>query len=730
MPWHDKDLPCTGERRTSMQPPTWSADTVVSSGQSRTALSPLVGPWLLLARVVWWAVTLLVAVLFVAALPASFASLQTLCLSCNGPQLTPELARQLSALGLSLPLYAASFLALNSVFFAAYLVMACVLFWRRADDRIAFIGSLFLVSFGGAAFAGTLDALASLNPAWQLLISLARFLGIAFFILFSYLFPDGRFVPSWTRFLALVGLLVQVPDTFFPGSPLSFSHLPRLLTFVLFLSSLVGPVVVQVYRYRRVSNAVQRQQTKWVIFGLTVAIGGFLSLLLLTATVSPAGNNPVLAQLIVVSASYLFLLVIPLSLGIAVLRYRLWNIDIIIKRTLVYSILTACVVGIYVLVVGSLGAVFHTGSTLLISLGVTGLVAMLFQPLREWLQRGVNRLLYGQRDEPYRVISRLGQRLETTFTPDAVLSTIVETVALALKLPYAAILFQHDQTSSIAASYGRGNEEPLLRLPLLYQSQQVGELLLAPRARGETFTPADRRLLADLARQVGIAAHAVQLTTDLQRSRERLVTAREEERRRLRRDLHDGLGPALATITVKAEAARDAIEAEPAQAITLLEDLISQAQAAITDIRRLVYNLRPPALDDLGLVTAIRTPAMHYEQSGLPISVEAPESLPELPAAVEVATYRIMQEALTNVVRHANARSCLIRLVFDGMLHLEVRDDGCGISPHRQAGVGLRSMQERAVEVGGHCVVEALPGRGTRVQADLPCSSNGRSSIL
>lgn len=703
-----------------MQPPTWSADTVVSSGQSRTALSPLVGPWLLLARLVWWAVTLLVAVLFVAALPASFASLQTLCLSCNGPQLTPELARQLSALGLSLPLYAASFLALNSVFFAAYLVMACVLFWRRADDRIAFIGSLFLVSFGGAAFPGTLDALASLNPAWQLLVALARFLGIAFFILFSYLFPDGRFVPSWTRFLALVGLLVQVPDTFFPGSPLSFSHLPRLLTFVLFLSSLVGPVVVQVYRYRRVSNAVQRQQTKLVIFGLTVAIGGFLSLLLLTATVSPAGNNPVLAQLIVVSASYLFLLVIPLSLGIAVLRYRLWNIDIIIKRTLVYSILTACVVGIYVLVVGSLGAVFHTGSTLLISLGVTGLVAMLFQPLREWLQRGVNRLLYGQRDEPYRVISRLGQRLETTFTPDAVLSTIVETVALALKLPYAAILFQHDQTSSIAASYGRGNEEPLLRLPLLYQSQQVGELLLAPRARGETFTPADRRLLADLARQVGIAAHAVQLTTDLQRSRERLVTAREEERRRLRRDLHDGLGPALASMMLKLDAARNLLTRDPSAADALLVDLKKQTQAELSDIRRLVYELRPPSLDELGLIQALREQAEQYLHEGLFVTLDAPESLPELPAAVEVAIYRIVQEAMTNVARHAQARTCTIRFrLLDG-LEVEVCDDGRGISKGARAGIGLTSMRERAVELAGRCEIEAMPAGGTRLYVWLP----------
>jgi signal transduction histidine kinase len=212
------------------------------------------------------------------------------------------------------------------------------------------------------------------------------------------------------------------------------------------------------------------------------------------------------------------------------------------------------------------------------------------------------------------------------------------------------------------------------------------------------------------------------LAADVQRSREQLVTTREEERRRLRRDLHDGLGPTLATITVKAEAASDAITAEPAQARQLLQELIGQAQTAIGDIRRLVYNLRPPALDDLGLVAAIRAQALHYDHPGLHISIEAPQPLPELSAAVEVAAYRIVQEALTNIVHHANAHSCLIRLTCDGALHLSITDDGCGIAASRQAGVGLRSMQERAEEVGGTCVVEALPDRGTRVRTSLPGS--------
>jgi signal transduction histidine kinase len=212
----------------------------------------------------------------------------------------------------------------------------------------------------------------------------------------------------------------------------------------------------------------------------------------------------------------------------------------------------------------------------------------------------------------------------------------------------------------------------------------------------------------------------MRLTTDLQRSRERLVTAREEERRRLRRDLHDGLGPALATLSLQAEAARDAVSTEPALAVSLMNDLITQTQAAITDIRRLVYDLRPPALDDLGLVAAIRAQAIRYEHLGLQVTVKAPESLPPLPAAVEVAAYRIIQEALTNIVRHAHAHTCLIRLTLDNELHLEITDDGRGIPADRPVGVGLRSMHERTAELGGSCIVEALSGGGTRIQVILP----------
>jgi len=237
-----------------------------------------------------------------------------------------------------------------------------------------------------------------------------------------------------------------------------------------------------------------------------------------------------------------------------------------------------------------------------------------------------------------------------------------------------------------------------------------------------------RRCLLDLARQAGIAAHAVRLTADLkrltvdlQRSREHLVTAREEERRRLRRDLHDGLGPQLASLTLKLETARNRL-AHDSLADTLLSDLAQRTQVTVADIRRLVYALRPPALDELGLLSALRELTL-LSSDQVVMHLDAPDCLPELPAAVEVAVYRITQEALTNVVRHAHAHHCDMCLTLDetaGRLSLSIQDDGCGLPPSRGVGVGLFSMRERAEELGGTWTIEQVSSGGTRVLARLP----------
>ncbi len=333
--------------------------------------------------------------------------------------------------------------------------------------------------------------------------------------------------------------------------------------------------------------------------------------------------------------------------------------------------------------------------------------------------------MYGERDDPYAAVSRLGERLGTTLEPEAVLPTIVETVREALKLPYAAIALPRDGGFEVASVSG---EEPLtdpLVLPLSYGGAAVGRLLLGPRAGQTDFSPADLRLLDGLARHAGVAVHGVRVMADLRRSREGLVLAREEERRRLRRDLHDELAPTLAALGLTAATVGELIPTDPKKAASTNEKLRSAIRATVGDVRRLVYDLRPPALDDLGLVVAIEERASRLEaEQGLRVTVEAPEELPALPAAVEVAAYRIAQEALTNVSRHARAGACSVRLACTESpgraLTVEVTDDGVGLPDEPGGGVGLHSMRERAAELGGSCEIELSSPTGTRVFVRLP----------
>ncbi len=711
-----------------------------STSQADTRLH---GGWLILGRVAWGAVVVLALLLFLVSLPTYLTYLQTVCVHqpCPYQQLTSNSVHSLQVLGISVEGYAVLTLTLTLGTAFVWVVMGGVLVWRRSDDWMALLVAFMLVV--GGANNGLYGGFTTSQAGWRVPANLLGFLfSLALFVVFS-LFPSGHFAPRWVRWLIPAFLLNNFLYQFFTDWYAHFPGWASFLGLLDFVGSLLLLVLAQIYRYWRVSTPVQRQQTKWILFSLTIGIVSMLGWILLEnffPSLNGSLYDPVNAYL-----NDLGSLLFPISFAIAIMCYRLWDIDIIINRTLVYGTLTASIIGIYILVVGYLGALFRTGNNLLISLIATGLVAVLFQPLRELLQRGVNRLFYGQRDEPYRVVSRLGQRLEATLAPEAVLPTIVETVAQALKLPYAAITLQQDGTMVIAATFGKepgggklrpyisGNvgaelADALIRLPLTYQTEQIGELVLAPRGPGESFTPADRALLSDLARQAGVAAHAVRLTTDLQRltgelqqSRTELVTAREEERRRLRRDLHDGLGSALTSVTFQLDAACNLLDHDPQAVRTLLMELKGQMQTSIADIRRLVYNLRPPILDEWGLVAALREQVVQYQLNQVQVTVDAPESLPALPAAVEVAAYRIAMEALANAIRHAQATRCTICLaVCDDALTVEVQDNGKGLPSDYHAGVGISAMRERAAELGGSCVIEDVATGGTRVYARLP----------
>ncbi|GAC1355198.1 MAG: hypothetical protein NVSMB42_13450 [Herpetosiphon sp.] len=705
--------------------------------------------WLRWARWCIVALMLLSIVLVLRSTPLRFTQLHTVCATdpCTGAsfqgqtgQIGPAGLRRLTTYGLSLNTYAAYIVFLDMTRVAMGFGLATLLLFRITPIALYLAGSTLFYGM-----ANPLDTLAPLGPAWAWLAGIEHTLGGTLDLtLFFYLFPDARFIPRWMRWLAIVLVVTQLPPLFFPASPLNPERWFSNAAMYMQLGWWSTGIISQLYRYRRVSNATQRIQTRWVIFGYATMVATIAALSMVQAVFPSLAQDGSLPQLVIRTCITVSLLLVPLTTGIAILRHRLFDIDLIINRTLVYALLTACVVGLYVLVVGSLGALFQARGSLGVSLVATGFVAVVLQPLRLRLQRMINHLLYGERDDPYAILTRLAQNLAATLAPDSVLPTIVATIGQTLKLPYVAIALapieaaessSDEQPSTpererIMASHGEPNG-PALALPLLYQGEPMGRLICEPRA-GEGFNVIDRRLLADLARQAGVVVHAVRLTNDLQRStvalqraREALVTAREEERRRLRRDLHDGLGPTLASMTLKLDAARNLLPVDLHRADTLLHGLTDQTQAAIADIRRLVHNLRPPALDELGLVSALREQATQHTHRGVQVTVVAPEHLPPLPAAVEVAAYRIAQEALNNVLRHSEADQCVIQILIEPLaLCLDICDNGHGIqhsgTARREGGVGLHSMRERATELGGTCVIIPASPDGTCVHARLP----------
>lgn len=602
---------------------------------------------------------------------------------------------------------------LNAVGRGVYWLLALLILRYRSRDFMGLITALWLLTYG-APF--DLFAVAAAYPFLLAPIRVLLGLNTLCFGLFLTLFPRGQFQPRWSLAVAALWVLAALLNLFPAVSPLLTSaaqYRELVINAVLYGST----AWLQLYRYRQLSSSTERQQTKWVVLGILVWWGGSLLTRWLVAALF-VSTAPVTPLYYLAGIGFPIVgLVLPVAVGLAILRHRLFDIDLLINRTLVYGALTAFVVGTYTLVVGAVGALLRVEEHGVLSLSATGLVAVAFNPVRERLQRAVNRLLYGERDDPYAVLARFGQRLEMTLAAHAILPTIVETIAQTLKLPYAALRLNTEPP--ITHGTLPAHTQPTA-FPLVYQSAIIGQLEVAPRAADEAFTPAERRLLTALAQQAGVAAHTVRLTADLQQARARLVTTREEERRRLRRDLHDGLGPKLAGQALILEAVRDAL-APDAPSRALVNHLIADSQSVVAEIRELVQGLRPPALDEFGLVGAVRALAAQCEPGALRVTVTVLAVLPSLPAAVEVAVYRIAQEALTNVVKHARATDCQVQLdLADATLCLTVQDNGLGLPMMRRPGVGLNSMRERAEEIGGRWVVATSRAGGTTVAAHFP----------
>jgi signal transduction histidine kinase len=474
--------------------------------------------------------------------------------------------------------------------------------------------------------------------------------------------------------------------------------------------TMVTSVVSGVIGYRAAPPA-SRARLRWLAGGSFVAVGlglaGWLLPELLTGR-----------QLLPAGAIGLAGLPFVVGLAVALRRHQLFDIERLVNRSLVYGIVLAVLVGTYAALVGLLAVVLDLSDAVAAALAAA-LVALALAPLRGLAQRTVNRLMYGHRDDPARVLNDLGTRLQSVLLPGDVLPAAVEVVADSLRVPYVAVdLADGTGQFRLAAEHGRpfGPEH---QTPLVHHGETVGRLRVSGRGRDDPLDATDLALIDALVQQVGPAVQAVRLHEDLVRSRAAVVASREDERRRLRRDLHDGIGPSLAAIRLKAGlAARGAPAGSPTR--TLLDEIGNEVESSIADVRRVVDALRPPALDELGLVGALRARAASLAGE-LDFTVAGPEERSPLPAAVEIAAYRIAVESMTNAARHSQGQRCEVVVeVGERLVEVTVSDDGIGIDPARPPHVGVWSMHERAAEVGGRCAVVARDGGGTVVRATLP----------
>jgi hypothetical protein len=404
------------------------------------------GRWLHIARVVWVVVALLYVGVFVSGIPSEFARLNTPCtgpVSCNLlPHLTVQKAQALRELNLSVNLFAAYFVAVEIVFTAVWAAVGALIFWRRSNDRMAFLVSFMLLTCGAAIPIPlfTLD----LSPFWTVSARVVGFLGAASFALFAYVFPDGRFVPRWSRWLALAAVGVVTPTSLFPHSVLSLWRHPLLNALVSFV--LVGVLLfLQGYRYTRVSDATQRQQTKWVVLGLVVALGGFLVFPFVDA-LFPGG---LLASLLANTAYFVLMLFLPISIAIAILRYRLYEIDLLINRTLVYGALTAVLALVYFGGIAATQAVFRalTGQEEQPQLAIvvsTLVIAALFNPLRRRIQSFIDRRFYRSKYDATKTLEAFSAKLRDETDLDALSDDLVGVVRETMQPAHISLWLRPD----------------------------------------------------------------------------------------------------------------------------------------------------------------------------------------------------------------------------------------------------------------------------------------------
>jgi two-component system NarL family sensor kinase len=415
---------------------------------------------------------------------------------------------------------------------------------------------------------------------------------------------------------------------------------------------------------------------------------------------------------------------LPIAVAAALLRGEFLDVRATLNRALVFVVTTALLLGSYAGIVALIGAA-ASSTGIAATLPATAVVAVAFAPLRSRVQRGVGRLLYGDRGQPAHVLAALGRRLEAALPPDEILPTIADTIAITLRLPYVALRIA-GQDEALACERGQPPAQPDC-VGLVHQGETVGEVIVGARSGEHGLSTADRALLTELAPHLAATVKAAALITELASSRTRLAVTREEERARLRHDLHDRLGSRLAGVALQLDAAATSAQGTPLT--DSLRRTCDEVDTALNEVRRLTRGLRPADLDELGLIAAVRAAAARLtvadQPSGWQSDVSAAIHLPALAPEVEAAAYQIALEAMTNAYRHSGGHHAQVRIGVDPAgtrLVIEVTDDGHGLRERDGTGVGLRSMRERADAVGGSLEIRAAATGGALVRAELPIS--------
>jgi len=603
--------------------------------------------------------------------------------------------------------------------------IALVVIWARPGNVIGWLMLAFAVLGATQNLTEAYGVRAQAEPHSQLPLGpLALSLGTSLWIpavalpatLLLNLYPDGRVAAPFWRWVNKVTVAAMIVATIAAGTsrsvarqdftgarpvvtlpqaagtPLAVAAVAALLLCAL---ASIGGAIWRTWQAR----APQRQQLLLLL--VTSAIVILLAPLNAPGWLFDAG-----------------LVAVPAAVAVGVLRYRLLGVEVVIRRTLQFAVLTLLVVGIYTAAAAATSALVagQTGSRVV----AAAAVALVLLPLRDRLQAWVDRLVYGARRDPLGAVRRVGASVSATSADP--LPAVVGSVADAVRASFVAIT---DADGTVLAQAGTDRAgSPRLSYPLTVAGQQVGQLVMGP-ARGESAMPAaDARVIAALLAPVAAVVHAVQLTRRLAGAHERTLAAAQQERSRIRRDLHDGLGPSLSGVALGLEAVQTALPGDTQTAADLTARMRIEIAGAVEDVRRIIDELRPAALEDVGLVQALRERAASLaarSSSGLVVEFRVAEPMPGLSEQVEVAAFRIAEEAMTNVLRHAQASRCEVRLEVADALVVSVSDDGVGLPGQTRAdGVGLTSMRQRAAELGGCCTVEPAIPSGVIVCARFP----------